>query len=275
MNNRTKINLFKSFFFAFAITVVTYVSITEIHQYQNYTKFTIFSLVIFLIYISEIINLYRLKSQKVQLNFNLNDGINEIQELFNKLLLPFALYVSIILFSQNHYSSYSILIVLLFVLLIFSVLFVNIQFFFEHRVTEESKTHYIYDIIKFCIFFLLADWMFSSELGGNTTNLVFHALLIGFISFLIKISMLWRSEIKDMGSINLSLFSSFILSVTYFIFVNINRFNPLESSLFLLFIFYFSIAIIHHRSLKTLNWKVVFEYASIGILFLAIIYGIN
>ena len=97
-----------SLFYAMAITLGIYISVNELHFFQNTYNFIVFSVATFFIYIVELFTSFQNKSRKIQINFDYNDEVNELSEVFHKILLPIFLYLSILGFSYFNIGVFAI-----------------------------------------------------------------------------------------------------------------------------------------------------------------------
>jgi hypothetical protein len=265
---------FRPFFFALSITFAIYIAIEELHKYQNANNFYIFSLAVLGIYFIELFISWQSKSSKLVLNFDLKDEVNELSEAFHKLFLPIAMYFSLVLFGKYHYNTAFLPIILGFTFITFFLLLVNVQAFFEYKLNEEHKTHYIYDIIKFIIFFSIADG-FSNIYKEGSLSIFLLSGGIAILSFVIITMMVWRIKKIRKQTLAFNLLASLFLSFSFYITQVFGRLNSLETSLVLLFLFYLSAAIIHHKLMNTLTINVLMEYVIIIVFLLTITYGIN
>jgi len=121
---------FNSLLYALAVTAGMYTAIVELQTYKNNGTFVFFSFLIFLIYFVELFIDWRDKSSKVQIRLDIHEEIDELSHLFHKVILPVALYVSLIGFGFYNISNHSLILILITVFLVFSVLFINIRAFF-------------------------------------------------------------------------------------------------------------------------------------------------
>jgi hypothetical protein len=264
----------RSLFYAFSVTSGIYVALQELHQNKNITGFIIFSIALFMIYIAEIISNWYNKSSRVELNMDLNDKTNEFLHIFHKIILPILLYISLIGFGFYNFKDSSFIILLIAVFLIFFILFVNIRAFFEHKLSAEHKTHYIYDIIIFLIFFTTINFISNTTRNQPELTLV-YSITAGALSFMLISMMLLRSKGIKPIYLSYNLGASLFIFIIFFLLHFDRVVNALQVALGLLFVFYLSAALIHHRLMKTLTRDVFIEYLIVILLVLTITYGIS
>lgn len=274
INKKTFLHQLRSFFYAFSVTAAMYIAIKELHSNSNPSGFIVFTLALFGIYLIEIFSHWRTKSTKVQINFDIHDEINEFSHFFHKIVLPIIFYISLVAFGYYNIKSRSIIILLFFVFITFFVLFINIRAFFEHKLTVEHKTNYVYDIIKFLIFFAGVDSL-SNLANFYQTQLIPISIGVFALSFTLLFLMLWRYKKLRQMSAFFSFVASFLIAAIFFISQTGRIVNALQISLSLIFIFYLSAAIIHHKLMRTLTRSVLVEYFVVMLLVLAITYGIS
>lgn len=258
-----------SFFYACAITVGIYISINELHFFGNTYNFIIFGIATLFIYIIELFTAFQSRNRKIQINLNFNDEVNELSEVFHKVILPVLLYIGLLGFSYYNITSGSLYLVLIITLFSFYLLILNTKLFLDHDVKDEQSTHYVYDIIKFLIFFLAID-TFSNSFISSGENLVLYTFLVFGVSLLISYLMILRIKKGSFKSFALSLIFSLFISGGFWLVSSFSKFNPLQISLILIFLFYITTAIIHHRIRNTLTKEILLEYFLVSILLLSI-----
>mgnify|MGYP006872388909 CR=1 FL=1 len=258
-----------SLFYAMAITLGIYISVNELHFFQNTYNFIVFSVATFFIYIVELFTSFQNKSRKIQINFDYNDEVNELSEVFHKILLPIFLYLSILGFSYFNITNASIYIILAITFVSFYTLILNTKLFLEHEVKEEHKTHYVYDVIKFLIFFLMVN-TFANLYKYIGDYIAYFTIGVFAISFLINYLMLIRIKMLTNKFVIQSTLNSAIISLVFLALNLGSKFNALQIALILIFLFYISTAIIHHTIRKTLTREVFLEYMVVTTLLLVI-----
>jgi len=276
MNIQDFKNIFRPFLFALAIVIGIYISVVELYSNNNQNRFIFFTIATSLIFIFELVDHFWNKSKKVQLNLNFGDKINELWEIVNKVIIPAALYFGIVLYAGIHIASMNLPILLIFVFFLLLVLFLNINYFFKNNITLEHKTHFIYDLIKFTLFYLYIDFIVNwASRSASLLNYFLAFAFVVIISMILKLLILWKSEILNKFNIFVVIVSSLISGICYIMFVLLNLVRVTEISWFLLYLFYISIAIIHHKSEGTLTKKVVYEYFFVSILLFVLFVGLR
>lgn len=264
---------FKPFFYSTSLTLGIYVAIQELHENKNTERFILFSILVFFIYLVEVYSHWRSKKAKVQLNMDFSDDVNEASELFHKIILPVGLYFSIIGFAFYNLKSSSLIFMLVGVFVTFFILFLNIKAFFELKNKLEDKTHYVYDLIKFLIFFSLVN-VFSNAANNFPENLSIYGISVAITSFTLLALMLWRFEKLHIFSVVYGSIVSLFIGIVFLLYHAERIVNPLQIALGLFFVFYLASAIIHHIVSKTLSKWVLFEYILVIAIVIGITYGI-
>ena len=267
-------NYFYSFVYALGITIGIYISIEELHRFNNTRRFYIFSILIFLIIFFENIIAILRRHGSIEINLDLNDEVNEIWHFFYKFLLPFIYYLCLVAFGFYNLNSISITGILFLTFITFFLLFVNTKAFFQNIKKLESRTHYVYDLIKFLIFFTLVN-TFSHWQMQNPQFLPLSAIGVGIVAFALILLMAWRVNKVQLKTYLISGFTSFLLAVLFGALSFGNSFNPIQIALGLILAFYLSVAIIHHILLNTLTKSIIFEYIVILLVIFSVIYGIT
>lgn len=270
---RKTIENLKALFFSFALTVGIYVALEELHVNQSLNRFILFTGLIFFIYIGESILNWKESKNRVELNLNFNDDVNELSQFFYKIILPIALYLSVVGFGYFNIKSSSLILLLVAIFITFFVLFINIRLFFESKTRLESKTHYVYDLIKFIIFFCITNIL--SNISNNLpANLLIYTFTIAIVTFTLISLMLWRFDKFHLYSLVYGLIVSIFCGIVFFLYHKDRIVNSLQISLGLFFVFYLTSAIVHHSILKTLSKGVLLEYFLVITIVIAITYGI-
>lgn len=267
-------NFFSPLIYALGITVAIYISIEELHKFNNNDRFFLFSgFVVFILLIENLLALIRRK-REVEINLNMNDDFNELWHLFYKFLLPILYYISIVAFGFYNLYSTNILIIIALTFLTFLLLFINTKAFFQNIKQVESRTHYVYDLIKFLIFFTSTNFIVNLQDGSREVLIIsFFGMLVVVFSLVMLI--VWRLNKIHLVATIFSVLVSIFISLTFLILILANLFNPIQISLGLFFAFYLAVAIIQHALLNTLTKSVIFEYIVILLAVFAVIFGIT
>src|SRR5690606_6419698 len=275
--SKTKNNLknyLTSFIYASGITFIMYITIDEFHRFQNIPSFLIFSAIIFIILLLENLIAVFARKKSIEINLNFQDEVNELWHLFYKFILPLIYYISLVAFGYYNLFNTALYLVLAVTFFTFFVLFVNTKAFFDYIKTFESKTHYVYDIIKFLTFFTLINTISNYHLNHSDLSLLL-ALIVGIITFTLSSLMIQRVQKLNQVSLLYPTVLGIIVSVLFFALNQLSNFNPLQISLGLLFVFYLSLAIIHHVLLNTLTRAILLEYLVIASAVFIVVFGIT
>ncbi len=264
---------FKSLFYSLSLTFGIYIALQEIHELKNTYRFILFSALVFFIYLAEVYSNWISKKRKVELNLDFNDEVNELSHLFHKIVLPAGLYCSLVGFGYYNIQSSSLLMLLGVVFITFFILFINIRAFFEAKTRVEDKTHYVYDLIKFLIFFSLVN-VFSNASNNFPTNVAIYAMGVMITTFTLLALMLWRFDKFHLYSAIYGLIVSTFIGIIFLLYHADRVVNSLQISLGLFFVFYLTSAVIHHLIMKTFTKGVLLEYFLVILIVIAITYGI-
>jgi hypothetical protein len=267
-------NIANPIIYSLGITFSIYAAIFELHQFNNFRNFFLFSILILVILILELLISLSRKSNKVEINFDIHDEVNELWHIFYKLILPLFYYLSLVGFGYFNLRSSLLWIIIIFTFATYYLLFVNTIAFFKNIKAIESKTHYVYDLIKFLIFFTSTNTIVNLYKSGEVSIVIF-AIPLFLIALTITIMMVQRLDKLNIVSTIYSIFSSLVIAAFFIAMSLIGNFNALQESVALTFLFYIFVAIIHHKLLKTLTISVISEYLVIIIVVLAVVYGIS
>lgn len=273
--------LFKTFikniwtlFYSLSITTGIYISLQELHEFGNRSNFFTFSIILFLIFTLEIFITWQSNQIKSSKTIDFKDAEKDLVFALNRLLLPITLYVSLVAFAYYNYKNSILLPILAFTFVTFFVLFLNIKAYFERRKNQEANTHYVYDIIKFLIFFNAVN-VIINLVTTEEASLIVGVVYTFILSFLLKGLMLWRLEKLKPRIALFSILSSIFIAFIFAVLSVSESFNQLESTLILTFIFYLTMAATHHIFHKTLSLELIAEYFLISLVIVSIAYGIN
>lgn len=267
-------NYFNSFIYALGITIGIFISIQELHKFNNVERFLVFSSLIFIILLLENIIAVLKRNKNVEINLDMNDSVNELWHFFYKFLLPFIYYLCLVAFGYFNLYSNSIYIILIFTFFTLLILFINTKAFFQNIKSMESRTHYVYDLIKFLIFFTSVN-TFAHIVVNDESTLFLMTLATISLSFALTMLMVWRVNKLRIRSYFFAIAFSVILGFIFYALNVLGNFNPMQISLGLVFAFYLSVAIIHHALLNTLSKGVVLEYLIILLVVFTVVYGIS
>jgi hypothetical protein len=259
--------------YAFTLSIGIYISNHELGAYQNLGNFSLLSFSLLLIYFAELYLNYVRRNKKIQINLDFHDKVNELSLLYHFIFLPVVLYFSLASFYYYNYKESIGVILIILVFFIFFTLFRNIRYFFRNEIKFENSTHYIYDLIKIFIFFCLNNFL-ANQLYVHPNKKILIFLLSFLLAFILMSLSLWRWNKISRENLIASIVCSIICGLSFILFSFIFV-NAMQISLISVFVFYISIAIIHHLRERNLTRQIMLEYLSIGIVFFAIIWGMR
>lgn len=268
-------NNLSELFYSFAITVGMYISFTELVINNNSYRFVIFAVISFFIYFSEIIFDYFNKSRRVEFNLNPNDNINEVSEMINKIMLPVILFFSLLGFSYFNIESQTFLLVLMIVYFIYFTLIKNIRYFFKNDKKDEAQTHYVYDLIKLLVVFLISNFL-SNLFKLNNEGLIVLSLLFGIVIFLMAALIRFNDKGKHyrqrlkFAAVYFPSFAAGFYALNY-----TESFNALKISLVISIVFYIFSAFFYHVSNKNITKTLAAEYILILVIVVSLSYGLT
>jgi hypothetical protein len=260
--------------YSLGVTGSIYISITKLIKEGNTSVFVIFSFLALFIFVSEIIIDYIYKNKKLEINFDINDEVNEASEILNKFLLPFLLYISLLGYTYYNFAGTFVLFVYFIIYMSFLLLFLNIRAFFELDMKLQSDTNPVYDLIKFLIFYCFVDTLLNLYKSGTIEIVVFgimYVVLFVLLSYLFIIR-----YVKNTAKIKKYLAVQNLIGATSLgLIFMLPDASALLLSLIAFFVFYVSLAIIHHVINKTLSFWVVFEYVLVFLMASSVLIGIG
>jgi hypothetical protein len=265
---------FKIFFFSISITSGMYIAIQELHEYGNKKNFLFFSIALLGIFFVEAFSNWYEKRSSSSVPLDRKIIEDDLKHLLHRILLPILLYCSIIGYSYYNLKSYTLYLVLVMSFFIFFVLFTNIRYFLDNNAKAESKTHYIFDIIKFLIFFTSINILSHLDYDKSKYE-IFYFIGVFALTLTIETLMVWRLEKLHKWSFIYSVLVAIFVCFTFYLAQYQGKYNPLHTSLILVCVFYIASALTHHKLINTLTRAVLIEYLVVLSLVLTISYGIN
>jgi hypothetical protein len=155
----------------------------------------------------------------------------------------------------------------------FTLLFYNLRSYFEHNLLGEKMSHYVYDLLKFYMVFLIND-VVAEAFDGQSRILVVPVVNIFIISIFSILSIGRRRQLTPANSI-LSLIIGVIVAAGSFVFIGVFNLNPLNLALIILLMYYFANASFHHYLDKSLRLNILLEYAAVLVLVLIILINLG
>lgn len=261
-----------SLFYAVSITTGLYIAIEALVRFENESTFTGFAFILLTIFLVEIYITwqYNVIISKERIDAKLLKY--ELLHMVHKVLLPMALFGSIVGYSYYNFGTARLTPILVITFGVNYVLFLNIRAYFEHRNQDEHNTHYVFDIIKFLIFFTCVNALFNNGLIHDA-RIPFLVLGIFVLTFMLTELLVWRLQKQHLFSVVFATISGVIITSMYFILVTQEWFNALQSTLILTILFYFIIAGFHHYVHKTLTNYVLVEYLLVFVMLFGVLYG--
>lgn len=226
----------------------------------NSRNFAIVVLIVSIVLIIEIYtswSFYQLQSaQGTTASFSTTDRLTHWAQ---HLLLPaitFYAEAAFIYFNQDRQIRW-----LLYVIgfAVFSLLFYNLRSFFEQNKHHELVSHYVYDILKLYLVFLLNNVTFNMAVGPSRIILLFAVNFVLAAAFAL-LTFARRHSNFNLGHqlwLGFTILSMPIISTIAAILISI---NPLEFALVMSIWYYISNATYHHYTDKSLRASTILEY---------------
>jgi hypothetical protein len=202
------------------------------------------------------------------------DSYTKASQIIHHLVLPSILYISYLGIIYFYQLSIPKLVIFFFSFFTFTLLFINVRAYYEDKFKLEEKTHYIFDIIKFIIFFQLTSTFLKIQTYFNISEL-YAVIAVALISLLINLFVVIRHrQLNTSSGIFISLFAG-LIGLACFLLLSFTSFNVLAISTYLILVFYISSATIHHKLEGTLTKELLIEYFAVMLLALVIIQGLS
>lgn len=221
-----------------------------------------FFTIIFIVSIILIIEIYTTwsfyKVNNPQISIVKNESYDQITHLIHHILLPLLTYYSSALFIYFNRSREYRWFLYAITFFVFTLLFYNLRGYFERKREEESVSHYVYDIIKLFLFFMISDVLFQSIEGSE--RLILVPLSSFLLSLVLTILSLSRRQITDHKEFPWILSSSGVIGIFSFLILSANFLDSTQFAFFNLILFYVSMATFHHKIHKSLTFSIFFEY---------------
>ncbi len=224
-----------------------------------------------------LIEIYSLKLVSInklqQLNLPIVNIYPKYLEYFYHSLIPALLLISFSTFVYFNPVTLFIPFILILFFLVISILYINLRAYLEDKFQIEISTHFIYAFAIFFAFFSLTNTVL------NLASLHSLPLLIVTMFLLVIYILLYAGIFIENLDINIKLLVlSFVSSVLLTIVAGIlfeYYSSILRTSFITTIIFYFTVALTHHKSEGTLSFGIIVEYAAITALSLTMLYGIQ
>lgn len=243
-------------------------------EYNPEKNYFLGSVVLYIILMFEIYATWAMGRKKLkQLEVPILDQYSQLTQVIMHYSLPSLAYWAIVgfIYTNTSFSISILLIIIIFIL--FLTLFINIRAYYLDKFRIEEKTHYIYDVLKLFIYFLIIYTLYIFEYKYNI-NFYTPAFLIVLFSFIIQGLNLYRYNHIHLNSILFIFFNSLVLGIISILLNNIVQINLFEKITISFISYYFLMGITHHKIRKDLTVRIVLEYFLFGVLALLIFIGI-
>ncbi|BCX14064.1 MAG: hypothetical protein KatS3mg085_596 [Candidatus Dojkabacteria bacterium] len=270
-----RVNLLKNIwnlFYAVSLSLGAYIAIESLVKFGDIKNFIGFSLALLGIFILEI---YITWQRNVLIN---NERLDkklieyELIHIIHKIFLPILLYLAIVGYGYYNFYLLHMKLILFMSFVTNFLLFVNIKAFFEHKSKIEQSTNFVFDFIKFVIYWALVDVIYNFSL-----QLEFQKAFITFSVFLLTTIVVElfaiRTSPRHLFSFYYGVGSGVFNAILSLILVSTSELNGFEFSVILTLSFYLIISTLYHFTKKNLSYYIVFEYVLVLASVIAIILG--
>lgn len=238
-------------------------------------EFAVGSIILYFVFVFEIYTSWFFSRRVLtQMDIPQVDTYSKLGQFSHHILLPTILYISylgLIFFYHLSLPKYLIFII---AFITFSMLFINIRAYYEDKFKLEERSHYIYDIIKFILFFQLTNVFLVGQQYLSLPNFVSY-ILISILGFFILTIVIIRQRQLHISTIFFNLVASSILGAATFLLSTLTNFSSLAISIYILLLFYIFSAILHHKLEGSLNKEILLEYFAVLLLSLIIFQGLS
>lgn len=191
--------------------------------------------------------------------------------LFHHILLPLLLLIGsagFIFFSQNFISD---ILIIVFTIYLLFLLFENFKAVYENNHSLEKKTHYVFDITKLVVFFLITFTSINIINYFNLSSFLF-ILTIFIMSVCFFLFEAIRKEQLNHTVLIVIISLSLLIGIFSEIILKFTSTNVFNLSLVAFISYYFLGSLLHHKLNGTLNKKIFFEYLILYAIFISLIY---
>lgn len=193
--------------------------------------------------------------------------------LINHITLPILLFLSLSGFVYFNDDDLIRIIAICFLVFINLILFINIRSYYEDEFKVEEKTRFVYDLIKLIIFFFSVNLVLHMKMYW-TLDIWIIALLICFLALGLGMLLVYRKGGQGLTTTLYVITSSFAIAVIFML-LDIFGLVLLGINIIVFLLFYFTLAILHHRLERTLTIEVFMEYLLVLVLALLLFLGIS
>jgi hypothetical protein len=253
----------RSFFYSLLLCI-GFILLVGIVENEPIRYFFYGSAILFLVLIIELVGLWYWSTRKlIQLNIPLVDNYDNITQLILHATLPSMLYWSIVAFIYNNINPHLWQIIIFLSWISFFVLFTNIRSYYEDKFKLEQKTHFIYDFIKYLIFFLASFSLIEFTLSKAINFYIIPTGLSLLSIFIVLLNLLRYKQVRT-RNVSVALLGSVLIGFVAYLGMYYLNFYKLQVVIVLLF--YILTSIIHHMVKNNLTKDIVVEYILVGLL---------
>lgn len=264
----------RGIFYGFVVSLGL-VFLTQLLIATSVRHFMVGAFILYFIFIFEVsISWFYARKVLAQMEIPQVDIYSKYSQLTHHIILPSILYFSFLGIIYIYHLSLPKYFIFLIAFFTFTLLFVNIRAYYEDKFKLEEKTHYVYDIIKFIVFFLVANSILRLENFLNTPSF-FTYLEIALLTLFLNSLILVRNKQINLWTISYIIFASIVLAVVTYILLSFTVFTILSTAIYLLLTNYILSAILHHKLEGTFSKEILLEYLTVLLLSLVILQGLT
>lgn len=261
--------------FLYSVTLVLGLSLAfeqlNIGQTQNFYVVVFIISLILLIEIFTSWLWYRVHHPQVRIN--IVDKYDQLTHWMHHILLPVIAFYSgaiFVYYNQSQTIRWPMYLVNVF---LFTILFYNLRSYFEKDLLQESISHYIYDILKMYLFFVISNVLANAVLTDIRTVLI-PLIMIGLAGLFTLLGMR-RKQWLSLPNLLLTITLSIGIGVLNLFLLRFTSLTPIQFGLVNILGYYFVNATIHHQISKSLGLRIVLEYLLIMALVVSILINLN
>ena len=254
---------------------VSFFSLNEVLTEKRYELFYFFSvllsfLFLLLIYFDHVTNVKKYNQKQI---FSLEKSYY-LQHILNHYVVPVTLYLFSLLFIFLN-NNFPLKIVIFFIVSVsLLICLINVRSYFLNKLTLEHSTHSIYDGMKLIGFFLASNALLHIYFNGSI-NIFFELIFLAVVT-IIGIGLIFvRSGLYSKDIALTVILSSIIITLLAFLSIKVLNLTLVQTNIGLLTLFYFIVAVIHHKIEGTLTKKIVVNYLMFSLIIIALMYGMR
>lgn len=261
---------FRSLFFSGVLTVGFYILI-YIHTFDPIKFFWVAAAILYMVLVLEVTSVkFWAKKKLMQYSIPMVNRYTYIAQQILHIVLPSLTYWSIISFIYFEPNPGMWIPFLFMIFLLFWGLFTNVRAYYEDKFKLESKTHYIYDLLKLLVYWLLSFGIFNVHYAYNVPILIISFFIFLFSAILLMLSYVRTSlhEYKPEDVIYVFINASVIAIISGLLLMS-SSVNSIKSTFFSFILYYLAVGIMHHKQRRDLTKEILMEYILIAALVLA------